>query len=95
MRADRHPPGAGGAQLLRVFCPLHVGAMGGIVAKWLCAVLGLARAVRLVTALLIWYTRWRRAAPQATEREEVRTRPVEGASRMATIRGGLVPDPRL
>jgi len=86
LRVDDARTAPGGAQLLQTFYPLHVGAVGGIVVKWLYVVLGLAPAVLSVTGTLIWYTRWRRAAPQATERKEVGTRPVELPPRVEEAR---------
>jgi uncharacterized iron-regulated membrane protein len=86
LRVDDARTAPGGAQLLQTFYPLHVGAVGGIIVKWLYVVLGLAPAVLTVTGTLIWYTRWRRAAPDTGEREEVGTRPVEVPPRLKEAR---------
>ncbi|WP_251979891.1 PepSY-associated TM helix domain-containing protein [Salinibacter ruber] len=67
-----------GAQVLQTFYPLHIGAVGGLVVKWLYVIFGLSPAVLSVTGTVIWYQRWRtrapnEAAPVATEEN---TRPV-------------------
>jgi len=55
-----------GARILQTFYPLHVGAVGGRVVKWLYVLLGLAPAVLSVTGTIIWYQRWRTVAPATT-----------------------------
>ena len=82
LRVDDARTAPGGAQLLQTFYPLHVGAVGGIVVKWLYVLLGLAPAVLSMTGTIIWYTRWRRAAPASAERAEVGTRPADGPPRL-------------
>ncbi len=61
-----------GSQILQAFYPLHVGAVGGVLVKWLYVILGLSPAILSVTGTVIWYQRWRTrapadAAPAATE----------------------------
>ena len=74
LRVDDARTAPGGAQLLQALYPLHVGAVGGRVGKWLYVLLGLAPAVLSVTGTIIWYRRWRRAAPDPPDRDEVGTR---------------------
>jgi len=51
-----------GAQVLQTFYPLHVGAVGGVLVKWLYVILGLAPAVLSIAGTIIWYQRWRTVA---------------------------------
>jgi len=81
LRVDDAREAPGGAQFLQTFYPLHVGAVGGIVVKWLYVILGLTPAILSVTGTIIWYKRWRRAAPSAPDRDDVGTRPVQLPSR--------------
>jgi len=53
-----------GSQILQTFYPLHIGAVGGLLVKWLYVILGLAPAVLSVTGTVIWYQRWRAATPK-------------------------------
>jgi uncharacterized iron-regulated membrane protein len=55
-----------GSQILQTFYPLHIGAVGGLIVKWLYVILGLAPAVLSVTGTVIWYQRWRTVAPSKT-----------------------------
>lgn len=63
MRVDDARKAPWGAQLLQTFYPLHIGAVGGLLVKWLYVILGLAPAVLSVTGTIIWYQRWRTVAP--------------------------------
>lgn len=63
LRVDDAREAPWGAQVLQTFYPLHVGAVGGIVVKWLYVILGLAPAVLSVTGTIIWYQRWCTVAP--------------------------------
>ena len=63
LRVDDAREASWGARVLQTFYPLHVGAVGGIVVKWLYVILGLAPAVLSVTGTVIWYQRWRTVAP--------------------------------
>lgn len=77
LRVDDARTAPGGAQFLQTFYPLHVGAVGGIVVKWLYVILGLAPAVLSITGPIIWYKRWRQTASTMPNRDEVGTRPVD------------------
>jgi len=65
-----------GNQVLQASYPLHVGAVGGVLVKWLYVIFGLAPAVLSVTGTGIWYQRWRTAAltetPPAATTENTR-----------------------
>lgn len=63
LRVDDARTAPWGAQILQTFYPLHIGAVGGILMKWLYVVLGLAPTVLSVTGTIIWYQRWRSVAP--------------------------------
>ena len=63
LRVDDAREAPWGMQLLQTFYPLHVGAVGGLLVKWLYVILGLAPAVLSVTGTIIWYQRWRTVAP--------------------------------
>lgn len=65
LRVDDAREAPWGAQVLQTFYPLHVGAVGGLVVKWLYVLLGLAPAVLSVTGTIIWYQRWRTVAPRS------------------------------
>ncbi len=77
LRVDDARTAPGGAQLLQTFYPLHIGAVGGLLVKWLYAVLGLAPTVLSVTGTVIWYRRWRRLPSSTPDRDEVGTRTVQ------------------
>ncbi len=79
LRVDDAREAPGGAQLLQTFYPLHVGAVGGRVGKWLYVLLGLAPTILSVTGTIIWYRRWRRTPVETTgdEAEPVGTRSAE------------------
>jgi uncharacterized iron-regulated membrane protein len=66
LRVDDAREAPWGAQLLQTFYPLHIGAVGGLLVKWLYVILGLAPAVLSVTGTIIWYQRWRTVAPSKT-----------------------------
>lgn len=83
LRVDDARSAPGGAQLLQTFYPLHVGAVGGRLVKWLYAVLGLAPTVLSITGTIIWYRRWRRTESAAPDRDEVGTRRVQLPERNA------------
>jgi uncharacterized iron-regulated membrane protein len=55
-----------GSQVLQAFYPLHIGAVGGVLVKWLYVIFGLSPAILSVTGTVIWYQRWRTAAPTET-----------------------------
>lgn len=77
LRIDDAREAPGGAQLLQTFYPLHIGAVGGILVKWIYAILGLAPAVLSITGTIIWYQRWRRTEiSPSNSTESVGTRPV-------------------
>lgn len=63
LRVDDAREAPWGAQVLQTFYPLHVGAVGGVLGKWLYVLLGLAPAVLSITGTVIWYQRWRTVAP--------------------------------
>jgi uncharacterized iron-regulated membrane protein len=50
---------AAGARMTEAIYPLHIGAVGGTLVRWLTALAGLVPAFLLVTGLLFW---WRRPA---------------------------------
>ncbi|MFB6274316.1 MAG: PepSY-associated TM helix domain-containing protein [Salinibacter sp.] len=81
LRVDDARAAPWGAQVLQTFYPLHVGAVGGVLVKWLYVILGLAPAVLSVTGTVIWYQRWRTVAParEAPAPTEQNTRRVAGA----------------
>ena len=60
LRTDNMRFGPLGARLLHAAYPLHIGSVGGAVARILYVLLGLAPAMLSVTGTLIWYRRWRR-----------------------------------
>jgi uncharacterized iron-regulated membrane protein len=99
LRVDDAREAPGGAQVLQTFYPLHVGAIGGLLGKWLYVVLGLAPAVLSVTGTIIWYRRWRRTAPPTTdapatsEAERVGTRPAELPTRPTAEADASAPAP--
>lgn len=66
LRVDDAREAPWGAQVLQTFYPLHIGAVGGLVVKWLYVILGLAPAVLSVTGTIIWYKRWRRSSPSSS-----------------------------
>lgn len=61
---------------MNTFYPLHIGAVGGPVVRWLYVILGLAPAVLSVTGVLIWYRSWRKTN-RAIEREQIATPPAQ------------------
>ncbi len=63
LRVDDAREAPWGAQLLQTFYPLHVGAVGGLLVKWLYVILGLSPALLSITGTIIWYQRWRAVAP--------------------------------
>lgn len=78
LRTDDAREAPGGAQLLQTFYPLHIGAVGGVLVKWIYAILGLAPAVLSITGTIIWYRRWRRTETSPLDASEtVDTRPVQ------------------
>lgn len=81
LRVDDARDAPGGAQLLQTFYPLHIGAVGGLLVKWLYVLFGLAPTLLSITGTIIWYQRWRRASPSRApthdDAVQVDTRPVE------------------
>lgn len=85
LRVDDARTAPGGAQLLQTFYPLHIGAVGGILVKWLYVILGLAPAILSVTGTIIWYRRWRRTeTDDGPDPDEIGTRAVRVPPRLET-----------
>jgi uncharacterized iron-regulated membrane protein len=93
LRVDDAREAPWGAQILQTFYPLHIGAVGGLLVKWLYVILGLAPAVLSVTGTVIWYQRWRAAAPKskAPATSEQNTRYVLGPGEENTNDGPALP----
>lgn len=85
LRVDDARTASAGAQLLQTFYPLHIGAVGGLLVKWLYVILGLAPAILSVTGTIIWYRRWRRTnTDDAPDPDEIGTRAVQVPPRLET-----------
>ncbi len=86
LRVDDAREAPGGAQLLQTFYPLHVGAVGGLLVKWLYVILGLAPTILSISGTIIWYRRWRRTdVEDSPDPDEIGTRAVQVPPRLETL----------
>ncbi|WP_179862317.1 PepSY-associated TM helix domain-containing protein [Longibacter salinarum] len=63
LRVDDARSAPVGSRIMHATYPLHIGAVGGPVVRWLYVLLGLAPAVLSITGTIIWYRRWKRTVP--------------------------------